>query len=403
MLKLALRNVFRHRLRAGMTLAAVVFGVIGLVLSGGFVEDVYYKLGEALIHSQSGHLQISRAGFHAQGARSPEKFLIEHADEVKQVVRTQPKVAEAMARISFSGLLNNSRNDWAVVGEGVEPDKEAELGSFVSITAGRQLADADAYGVVVGLGVAQALKLKPGDDVTLLANALEGAQNTVELKVIGVFQSFSKDYDARAVKIALHAAQELLGTQGVNAVVVSLKETADTGRVAALLTDQMRAKGFEVKTWVELNDFYEKTVQLYQRQFGFLLVIILIMVVLGVANSVYMSVFERIGEFGTMMSLGNRRGQIFRLIVTESVLLGLIGGALGVVLGVLLALAISAVGIPMPPPPNANLGYRAEIQIVPTALLTSFSIGLAATILASLFPAARVSRTPVVEALRSNV
>ena len=82
MLKLALRNVFRQKLRTAMTLAAIVLGVIGLILSGGFVQDVYYMLGEALIHSQSGHLQVSRAGFQAHGTRSPEKFLIAQPDSL---------------------------------------------------------------------------------------------------------------------------------------------------------------------------------------------------------------------------------------------------------------------------------------------------------------------------------
>ena len=63
MLKLALRSVFRQKVRTLMTLAAIAFGVVGLVLSGGFVQDVFIQLGEALIHSQSGHLQITRAGF----------------------------------------------------------------------------------------------------------------------------------------------------------------------------------------------------------------------------------------------------------------------------------------------------------------------------------------------------
>ena len=62
MLKLALRNVFRHKLRTGMTLAAIVLGVVGLILSGGFVQDMYNQLGEWIIHSQSGHLQVSRIG-----------------------------------------------------------------------------------------------------------------------------------------------------------------------------------------------------------------------------------------------------------------------------------------------------------------------------------------------------
>jgi len=201
----------------------------------------------------------------------------------------------------------------------------------------------------------------------------------------------------------LPAAQELLGIAGANALVIALTKTEDTDRVATLLKEQLGPAGLDVKTWTELNDFYEKTVRLYKRQFGFLQLVILVMVVLGVANSVNMSVFERMGEFGTMMSLGNRSGHIFRLILTENLLLGLIGSGLGLFLGVLLAFVISAIGIPMPPPPNANLGYTARIELVPSALLISFSVGLIATVLAALWPAVRVSRTPVVEALRSNI
>jgi putative ABC transport system permease protein len=127
------------------------------------------------------------------------------------------------------------------------------------------------------------------------------------------------------------------------------------------------------------------------------------MVLLSVANSVNMSVFERVGEFGTMMALGNRSGQVFRLILTECTLLGLIGGGLGVALGVALGLAISAVGIPMPPPPGANLSYTAHIQITLSQVLISFGVGFIATVVAAMLPAKRVTRTPVVDALRQNL
>jgi putative ABC transport system permease protein len=131
--------------------------------------------------------------------------------------------------------------------------------------------------------------------------------------------------------------------------------------------------------------------------------IILAMVLLSVANSVNMSLFERVGEFGTMRSLGNRSGEIFRLVLTESAMLGLIGATIGVAVGVTLALAISAIGIPMPPPPNANLGYTAYIRVVPEVVGMAFLVGFFATTLAAVLPAVRVSRMPVVEALRANV
>ena len=385
-----------------MTVMAIMSGVIGLTLVGGWVNDIFAQLGEALIHSQSGHIQVYKKGFYAAGSRTPEKYLIHDSADIKERITSAPEIKNVMARLYFPGLLNNGRTDLSINGEGIEPGAENELGSFVSITAGRQLAAEDIFGIVVGHGVAQGLKLKPGDHVTLLANTLEGALNSMEFEVIGVFQSFSNDYDARAIRIPLDAAQELLGTHGSNALVISLKKTDSTDSVADSLKEQLGASDLEVKTWVELNDFYGKTVELYKGQFGVLQFIILIMILLSVFNSVNMSVFERMGEFGTMRALGNRSRRVFYLILTESALIGTIASSLGLLLGIVMALVISAIGIPMPPPPNANLGYTAQIQVTSWVSLISFIIGFSAAVLAAILPARHVSRTPVIDALRQN-
>lgn len=403
MFKLALRNVFRQKLRTAMTLAAIVIGVVGLVLSGGFVADIFIQLGEAVIHSQSGHLQINRLGFFEKGSRSPDKYIIDDPARIKTSVATLPQVDQVMSRIYFSGLLNNGRTDLSIIGEGVEPDLEAKLGTHVAITAGRLLAARDDHGIMVGEGAANAANLKPGDRLTLVVNTSEGALNTLDFEIVGIFRTFSKEFDARAVRIPLAAAQTLLNTTGANSVVVGLKDTKDTDAVRAAISQNLESAGLEVKTWYELNDFYEKTVDLYKRQFGVLRLIVLFMVLLSVANSVNMSAFERVGEFGTMMALGNKTGHVFRLIVTENIIVGFIGGALGITLGGGLALLISAIGIPMPPPPNSNQGYTALVRIVPFEIGGAFLVGITATIVASLLPARRVVKIPVVEALRQAI
>jgi putative ABC transport system permease protein len=84
--KLALRNLLGHKLRTGMTFGAVLFGVISLVLSGGFIEDMFIQLREAVIHSQFGHLQINAQGFFEKGARAPDRFMINDADPLRQQV-----------------------------------------------------------------------------------------------------------------------------------------------------------------------------------------------------------------------------------------------------------------------------------------------------------------------------
>ena len=403
MWKLAFRNVLRHKARSGMTLLAIIAGVVGLILSGGFVQDIFTQLGEVLIHSQSGHMQVAKSGYFERGARSPDKYLIDDSERLRRKIQEVNAVDDVMGRLFFSGLINNGRSDLPIIGEGIEPERENKLGSGMVISSGRRLGDKDDHGMMIGHGLAHAMKLVPGDWANLVINTPDGSLNSIEFQVVGTFQTFSKDYDAHAVRIPLAAAQDLLATQGVNTMVVALKRTQDTEAVESALIERHKSAGLEINNWLKLNDFYVKTVEMYDAQFGILRVIILLMVLLSVANSVNMSVFERVGEFGTMMALGNRSRRIFELIMAENAIIGLTGASAGVLLGIALALIISAIGIPMPPPPNSDLTYTAHISIVPSVIASAFAVGLVATVLAAILPALRVRRIPVVDALRQNI
>lgn len=401
-LGLALRNVFRQKARSAATLAAIAIGVAGLILAGGFVQDIFVQLGEAIIHSQTGHIQVARQGYGEGKNRSPEAYLIEQPEALKQKLAAQPGVERVLERLNFIGVLNNGRRDLGIVGEGVEPDGEAALGTYLRYMEGRPLSDQDVDGIVIGQGVAKSLGLKVGQRVTLVMTLAQGAVNTLDFEVVGVFQSFSKEFDARAVRIPLAAARNLMDTRAAHVMVVVLKDTEATDAAADGLRTELAGQKLEIVTWRELSDFYEKTVELYDRQFGVLRLIILLMVLLSVANSVNMTLFERTREFGTMLALGDRPGIVFRLILTESFFLGLIGAALGMALGCVAGWIVSAIGIPMPPPPNANLGYTALIRLVPSDIAIAGAIGFVAACLAALQPARRSSRLSVVDALRQG-
>tara|TARA_R110002110_G_scaffold414983_1_gene647335 strand:- start:20130 stop:21350 length:1221 start_codon:yes stop_codon:yes gene_type:complete len=403
LLRLAARNILRQRGRSLMTLFAIAFGVVALILAGGFIKDTVDELGESMIHSQSGHLQVNRQGYREQGSRDPGAFLIREPETLRAELAALPAVAEVMLRSVFSGLLNNGRTDWAIMGEGVEPAAEARLGTYINISEGRQLAESDPFGMLLGAGVAQALRLAPGDWVNLLANTTDGAVNVLEFEVVGIFQSFSKDYDARAVRIPLPAAQELLGDDGVHLAVLRLERTDATAAVKRAAEAALAPDGFEVLDWRRLNPFYEQTVELYQQQFGFLVLVILLMVTLSVGNTINMNVHERAAEFGTMQACGAPQREIFRLVMLESALLGLAGATVGVVAGTGLALLISWIGIPMPPPPNSDIAYIALIRLAWWITGVSFLIGVLAPIVAALRPARRAARADIAESLRQAV
>ena len=392
MLKLAFRNIFRNRSRTALTLAAIITGVTAIIVSGGFVEDTFVQLRESTIHSRLGHMQIFRQGYLEYGQRDSSRYLIREPKQVIDALRPIPHVKEVMARLNFSGLANNGQADLPILGEGVEPGKEARLGTATTILAGRALKDADTFGVAIGEGVAAALQLKPGSYLTVMINTSEGALNTLEFQVVGVFRTFSKDYDDRAIRIPLAAAQELLFTPSVHSLIVLLDKTDATDKVAGTAQGVLGKQGYEVKPWHELADFYSKTVALYKRQFGALQIIILVMLVLSVASTINMALFERTGEFGTLLAIGLRRPQIFKLVLLENILLGLLGGVLGVIVGVMLAGMISGIGIPMPPPPGSNIGYIAYIRVVPWVLIAAAIIGMLAALAAAVLPGRRASR-----------
>jgi len=402
MWKLAFRNIFRQRSRTAFTLAAIMFGVTSLILSGGFVQDFFIQLREATIHSQFGHLQIYTKGYYENGRKSPFQYMIAEPGKMADDLGQLEHVAEATPRINFSALLSNGRTTFPVIGEGVEPDKDLRLSTYIKVISGKRLPKDDIFTMMIGQGVANSLQLKVGDSATLLVNTREGAINTFDFKVTGVFQTFSKEFDDRAVRISLAAAQELLATKSAHSLVLALAQTERTDQVAENLGRILSADRFEVKTWYQLADFYQKAVDLYERYFLVLHIIILGLVLLSVANSVNMTIFERTGEFGTLMALGNRGSAVFKLIFQEIFILALIGSAAGALLGLALAAIISAIGIPMPPMPNTNSGYTALIRIVPWEVGKAFAVGFFATLCAALIPARRASRLQVVEALRYN-
>lgn len=400
--ELALRNIVRQKVRTAMTLAVIVVSVVGLILSAGFVQDIFFQLGEAVIHSQSAHLQVARQGYFDEGSRKPERYLIADPGAVARETAALPGVVDVMARLQFAGLLNNGKADLSIVGEGIEPDKEARLGTYMTLRSGRTLAADDRYKILLGEGVARSMRLAPGDRATLQVVTPAGAMNVLEFDVVGVFASFSKDYDARTVKIPLAAARELLDTTGANVLAVLLADTGDTDSVASAAESLVSGRGLEVRRWRQLNDFYDKTVQLYERQLGVLRVIVLLMVVLSVSNAVNLTLYERIGELGTMRAMGNRSRQLYALLMSESALLGLAGALIGGAVGIGLAKAISVAGISMPPPPNANVGYVAQIRVLPSAVLGAMLIAAAASVAACALPAWRVTRLSIVDALRQN-
>jgi putative ABC transport system permease protein len=158
----------------------------------------------------------------------------------------------------------------------------------------------------------------------------------------------------------------------------------------------------ELTPWWELSDFYNKTVILFSRQLGVMRFIVGLIIVLSISNTMIMNVLERTWEIGTSMAIGVPRRSILVLFMAEGLLLGIMGGIAGLAIGALVGVAISAVGIPMPPPPGMRHGFVGGILMTSALASEAFALALGTTLAASVYPARKAARLPIVDALRHN-
>lgn len=383
-------------------MVAVAFGVVALVLAGGFIEWGLWFGRDSTIHSQLGHLQIVRKGYFDRGIADPYSYLLPKQSPELSQIKDLDAVEAVGPRLSLSGLASLGDATISFIGEGVDPAAEQDLSRSLTIRNGLGLSLDDPKGVILGQGLAANLDARVGDSIVLLASPAQGGMNAVEVRVRGVFSTITKAYDDAALRMPIEMARTLLRVDGAHAWVVLLKDT-DLTRQTSTRVRQMTAGGnYQVREWRELADFYNKTETLLLRQFGIVKAIIAMIIILSITNTMMMAVMERTGEIGTIMALGTRRRAVMQLFVAEGLVIGLVGAALGLLTGYLLAAVISFFGIPMPPPPGMADAYTARILVTVPLAAESFGLAALTTLLASIYPAWKAARMVVVDALRTN-
>ena len=387
----------REPQRVVSTGLAVMLGVTALTLSDGFIDRCLHLFREDIIRAHYAHIQVRPADPVAPVlSASARSNAIASA---KRELETVPGALIAQRR-SFGGLIALGDRTVGFLGEGVEPAIEARLSSAVRVSEGSGLEAADRPGVMLGEGLARSIGAKTGSKVTLIVNLPGGGVNALETSVVGIFYSATKAYDDRALRIPLAQAQGLLRDMGVSRLMILLPNTDDAPDVAARLKIALHADPVEVKSWLEMADFYTKTRDLFARQLNFLRLIVLSILLLSIGSGMSRNVLDRYHEIGTMMALGATRRQVGVKFAVETLIVGLVFGAIGIMLGALLALLISAIGIPMPPPPGTAHGFTAGISFSAGNALSALGLVGIACALACIPSVVRASRVQIVDALR---
>src|SRR5512133_1973788 len=122
-----LRNLWRNPLRSVFALSAIFFGVLALVLSGGFIEWIFWAMREATVYSRLGHIQVAKRDFFTRGQGDLFSFVLsDGASELERILATQGGRV-VTPRLEFSGLISHGETTIPFIGEGVDPLKEVKV------------------------------------------------------------------------------------------------------------------------------------------------------------------------------------------------------------------------------------------------------------------------------------
>ena len=398
----------------------MALGTAALVLGNGLADGIARQLTANLVAVQTGHLQVvARPGdFEPQNspfdAYSPLR--LPGAQALARRLEALPGVVRTAALLYGRGTaMAGGRSSMASI-IGIEPEREPELRAAHHLQAGTFLSATGRAGgepeVFLASPLAQKLRVGVGDAVSFVVQTPEGAVNSLDGVVVGVFQKGAPWYD-HALYLSLGPAQDLFAWPGD---ATSIKITIEGGGQAAArqarpsiqaLVRQTPLPGLDPDQRVLVETFPEAgrfAFSIMEANRGALLVLssfLLAAAAVGIVNSMLMSVHERTREIGTIRALGMRRSAVVRLFVLEGLVLGTAAAGLGILAGGAAVLHYAAYGIPMN---NTSLtwmagGDRLFTVLTGASLARTAATIVALSILAAVYPAWVASRLEPREAL----
>ncbi len=403
-LRIAWRNLWRNRRRTGLALAAIGLSVT-LVLAYDAILRAYGDwMVETITGPMVGHVQVHTPGWRTD--RAMDRTL-EDVSRTVDAIRRDPAVADASARVYAPALAALGDEGFGVVVLGLDAGVESRpmrlLSGATVAPAGRR--------VLVGRALAELIGIRAGDEIAIVGQGADGSLANDLYTVAALLDTSVDLVNREAVVMDLAEAQALFAMpDAAHEIVVHARDARQVPALLGRLAGSPRLAGAETLDWQALAPELVSLVSLV-RVAGFVtLVLVFLAAAAGVANTMLMSTFERTHELGMLLALGVSPARIVRLVLAESVALGLVGALAGAVAGLTLVAITHRTGIDYAaltgtgPSAISFAGLRWSMVFYPRLdmadVLAAVAAVLVTAIAASAWPAARAARLEPADALR---
>ena len=404
-LRLAWRNLWRQPRRTWLTMGAMVFSNVLLVFMISLQLGTYRMMIDNTLNAFTGHLQIQYDGYKDD---QTIRQVVPNVRGLAADLRTGLGLEAVGARAAAFALASSEERSYGIQIIGVEPEFEPQVSTLPGlIDQGRYLSEGVVPEIVIGTVLARNLKVQVGDELTILGSGRDGSFAAAIVNIVGIFDSGMNDLDRLFAQMPIQMFQDTFAMEGAGHNVVI--RAPDLFQVASVQqqTEALLPAGEDlvIHDWDALLPGLQQAIQADLLGAWFMYGVLVILVAFSVLNTQLMSVLERTREFGIVMSLGVTPGRLGRLVLLETMMIGFLGLVLGALLGGLLTYYFSVNGFSYPGLDEIAGQFNLPDRIYPDPSAISLFVGPSlvylASLLAALYPAARLHWLQPVQAMRA--
>ena len=404
-LRMAWRNLWRHKRRTWLTVGAMIFSNLILVFSISLQFGSYRMMIDNTLKSYTGHMQIQREGYNDEPKmRSSIDAIIPLANEVRKQLGSDTVAARGVA----FAMTSSEERSYGLQIIGVEPEYEPNVSTLPGlINRGSYFTDSNAEEIVIGAVLARNLRVGVGDELTLLGSGHDGSFAAGIAIVSGIFESGIAEIDRSMAQLPIGYFQNLFGMDGKgHNIVINAPELSQVPALQQTIKKMLAGRDrLVVLDWEQLQPGLKQAIQADFTSAWFMYGVLIVLVAFSVLNTQLMSVLERTREFGVMMSLGVKPARLGSLVITETVVMSGLGLAIGAALGIILTWYLSIVGFSYPGMAEMAERFNLPDRMYPSLSLLSIMLGPSIvflfSLLASIYPAIRLFFLQPVAAMRA--